>query len=103
MRARKRSVRPALQFQFVFLALSPASLRTVSVSVSLLNVDRSICMPFSTVLQWREIAAMATASRSSSSVAPLALAAAVVGAWDLGRHRKPDQFLGLASQFGRRI
>ena len=55
-------------------ALSAACLSTASVSV--LNAARSISMPFSTVLQCRVIAAIATASLISASVAPFALATA---------------------------
>ena len=40
------------------------------VSTSLRKLAMSIAMPFSTVLQWREIAASATASLISSGVAP---------------------------------
>ncbi len=52
-----------------FFGAFSAAMRS-EVSTSLLKVGRSIAMPLRTVLQWREIAARATASLISSSVAP---------------------------------
>src|SRR5205814_6467581 len=50
--------------------------RTIE-SVSFLNAARSIWLPLSTVLNMRVPAAQASASRISTSVAPLSLAASV--------------------------
>ena len=52
-----------------FFAARSAAMRS-DVSTSLRKLVMSIVMPFSTVLQWREIAASATASLISSGVAP---------------------------------
>jgi hypothetical protein len=52
-----------------FFAARSAPMRS-EVSTSLRKVAMSIAMPLSTVLQWREIAASATASLISSGVAP---------------------------------
>ena len=65
-------------------------------------------MPLSTVLQWRTIAAMATASRISSSVRAVEFGRGgveidAVLAGDLSSDRQPDQLLGLAVELWSRI